>query len=123
MTPGLRQHGPATLHLSESKAIPGRIRSGILEITHMRCDPDHRGRGCASLLMQRVCNEADQARKVLMLHPQPYADSPLDEAALIEWYARFGFDLIQTQPEPLMARPACAPLRTKMAPIAAVVEG
>ncbi len=119
MKPGIRTHGGASLKLSYSQHAPANERGNLLEVTHVQTEPAQRGRGHASLLLQKVCAEADAARKVLMLFPSPYGDAPVSRDALIEWYAAYGFDLIQAQPEPLMARVAGAEPRVKARPVAA----
>lgn len=119
MKPGTRTHSPATLRLSHNRSVPAHLRGGLLEISHVHTPAEERGRGHASLLLQKVCAEADGARKVLLLLPKAYDDGPLEEEALIDWYSSFGFDLIQTRPAPLMARPAGAAPRVKAKMLAA----
>lgn len=114
MKPGPRTHGPASLRLSFNKTVPAHLRGGLLELSHVSTPEDQRGKGHASLLLQRVCAEADEARKVLLLMPKPFGDAPMDREALIDWYSGFGFDLIQTKPVALMARPAGAAPRVKV---------
>ena len=103
MKPGIRQHGPATLKLSFNTSVPAHMRGGLLEVTHVFTPEQHRGKGYASILMQKVCAEADEAGKVLLLMPKPYDDGPVCTERLAEWYARFGFEAIQASPL-LMAR-------------------
>jgi predicted GNAT family acetyltransferase len=122
MKPGTRTHGPASLRLSYSMHAPANERGNLLEVTHVETAPAERGHGAASLLLQKVCAEADAARKVLMLFPKPYGDgAPLDQEQLIDWYSGFGFELIQTRPAPLMARVAGALPRVKVRPVAAAL--
>lgn len=118
MKPGLRQHGPATLRLSFNTMVPAHLRGGLLEISHVLTPESHRGQGYASMLLQKVCAEADEAGKVLLLNPKPYDTEPMNAEELTDWYSRFGFDLIQTQPALLMARPAHAEQRVQMKPLA-----
>jgi GNAT superfamily N-acetyltransferase len=114
MKPGTRTQGPASLRLSYCQGVPANLRGGLLEVSHVYTTPEDRGAGAASLLLQKVCAEADRAGKVLLAAPKPYDDGPLDRQALIEWYSSFGFDLIQTRPAPLMARPAGALPRVRV---------
>jgi GNAT superfamily N-acetyltransferase len=118
MKPGMRQHGPATLRLSFNTNVPAHLRGGLLEVSHVLTPERHRGHGYASMLLQKVCAEADEAAKVLLVFPKPYADSPLSDEQLMDWYSAFGFDLIQTQPAPLMARAPNAEIRVKKKPLA-----
>jgi predicted GNAT family acetyltransferase len=117
MKPGIRQHGPATLRLGFNTSVPAHMRGGLLEVTHVFTPEQHRGKGYASLLMQKVCSEADEAGKVLLLMPKPYDEGGLDREALIAWYALFGFNAIQTSPV-LMARKPGAIGVAKMKPLA-----
>lgn len=94
---GERRHGAATLRLSVSRALPKRIRDGIRELSHLETPEAERSKGYASMLMQKVCNEADKNRIVLMLTPTEGMD---------EFYKRFGFMTIQYVPTKLMARQA-----------------
>ena len=55
----------------------------------------NRDKGYASLLMQKVCNEADNNSIVLMLTPNEGLD---------DFYKSFGFKHIQFIPVKLMAR-------------------
>jgi GNAT superfamily N-acetyltransferase len=117
MKPGIRQHGPATLKLSFNKTIPAHLRGNILEVTHLLTPDQHRGQGYASLLMQKLCAEADEAGKVLLLMPKPYDDAPMDREALVSFYQRFGFEVIQEHPV-LMARPPGAAATVTIKPLA-----
>lgn len=96
MTPGTRQHGPATLKLSYSTVVPAHLRGNLLEVTNVHTPEDQRGKGYGSMLLQKVCTEADENAKVLML--------TADTKELAEWYATFGFNALQAKPVVLMAR-------------------
>lgn len=117
MKPGTRQHGPATLKLSFNTTVPAHLRGGLLEVTHVHTPEQHRKQGYASLLMQKVCAEADDAGKVLLLMPKPYDDWKMGRDELIEWYARFGFKSIQASPV-IMARRPGSVTSVKMKPLA-----
>jgi predicted GNAT family acetyltransferase len=118
MKPGIRQHGPATLKLSHNKTIPAHMRGGVMEVSHVTTPETHRRQGYASMLMQKVCAEADKAGIVLLLHVKPYGDSiTMSRDELADWYSRYGFDPIQAEPM-LMARPAGAQQRFTMKPLA-----
>jgi predicted GNAT family acetyltransferase len=113
MKPGTREHGPATLKLGFNTSVPAHLRGGLLEVTHVHTPEGERRKGYASLLMQKVCAEADAAGKVLMLMPKPYDDGPLDVQALLDWYGGFGFEPIQTKPVIMARRPGAVAVRVK----------
>jgi ribosomal protein S18 acetylase RimI-like enzyme len=117
MKPGTRMHGPASLRLSYNTTVPAHMRGGLLELSHLIVPEQHRRQGYASMLMQKVCAEADRAGKVLMLSVRPYDVIGMDAGQLQEWYGRFGFDVIQQNPT-LMARPAGAPQKFTPKPLA-----
>jgi len=117
MKPGTRMHGPASLRLSFNTTIPAHMRGGLLELSHLIVPEQHRRQGYASMLMQKVCAEADAAGKVLLIMPKPYDVIGMDADQLQEWYGRFGFELIQLRPV-LMARQAGAPERFTPKPLA-----
>lgn len=96
MKPGKRQLGPCTLKLSYSQIVESPLRGGLFEVSHLATAEEHRGKGYATRLMDEVCQEADDNRKVLVIRP--------DEEWLEEFYERFGFVEIQANPV-LMARP------------------
>ena len=114
---GYRTDGPANLLLSFPLSVPPHMRSGIRELSQLSVEAGARGKGHASKLLDWVCREADQQRKVLLITPSAYrvlsngciddyhnpATGGLDDAALISWYSRRGFVIIQQQPI-LMAR-------------------
>ena len=118
MKPGTRMHGPASLRLSFNTAVPAHLRGGLLEVSHVLTPEQHRKQGYASLLMQKVCAEADKASKVLILMPQPFDVPELSKDQLTDWYAQFGFDVIQEKPTRLMARKPGAEHRAKIKPLA-----
>jgi GNAT superfamily N-acetyltransferase len=116
MKPGVRQHGPATLKLSFNTTVPAHLRGGLLEVSHVFTPEQHRNQGYASMLIQKVCSEADEAGKVLLLMPKGYDTMPLDQAALIDWYSRYGFEPIQASPV-VLARRVGSVVRVKMKPL------
>lgn len=123
MKPGARTHGAASLRLSHNPHVPAHLRGGLLEISHVQTINTARQRGQASLLLQKVCAEADAAGMVLLLRPLPYDDAPMDRAQLMDWYSRFGFDVIQTHPVTLMARSAGAQQRFAVKPLVVEMAG
>lgn len=117
---GLRSHEAASLQVRISMALPKHLRERTREITKLHTPAAEQGNGYATELVKQVCDEADQAGITLVLWPRPYGnDIALSQAMLCDWYARFGFRMIQPEPI-LMAR---APgLYTRLAPIVAAVE-
>jgi GNAT superfamily N-acetyltransferase len=117
---GPRSHEAASLQIRVSVALPRRLRDRTREITKVHTAAADQRQGHATALLREVCDEADQAGITLILWPRPYGDDiALSQAMLIDWYARFGFRVIQPEPV-LMAR---APgLYTRLAPVAAACE-
>ena len=62
-----------------------------------------RNQGHATELMNRVAEEADKKKVILILNPGAFDDSGPDTEQLIEWYASLGYQEIQQEPL-LMAR-------------------
>lgn len=94
---GQRRHEGASLELSVSEALPRHLAC-IIEISKLQTPKLLRRMGLATDLLLQVCDEADAEGVVLMLMPE-------GEDWLEQWYARFGFATIQTEPVVLMARP------------------
>lgn len=117
MKPGIRQHGPATLKLSFNTTVPANLRGGVLELSHLITPDQHRRKGYASLLLQKVCAEADEAGKVLLLMPKPYDVPAMSRDELEDFYQRFGFQTIQQRPV-LMARRPGAGVTVTVKPLA-----
>lgn len=59
-------------------------------ISRVNTPPAIRGRGLAQKLLTEVTADADRAKAVLMLFPQPYPGT--DEAKLLRLYSKFGFE-------------------------------
>jgi len=117
---GTRTHGPASCQVRISMALPKRLRDRTREIIKVHTPATEQGNGHASKLLRQVCEEADEAGMVLVLWPRPYGDDiALSAGMLRDWYAKFGFRVIQ--PEPMMM--ARAPgLYTRLAPVVAACE-
>lgn len=94
---GQRRHEGASLELSVSEALPRHLAC-IIEVSQLQTPKLLRRMGLATDLLLQVCDEADAEGVVLMLMPE-------GEDWLEQWYARFGFATIQTEPVVLMARP------------------
>ena len=102
MKTGPRRVGAATCIIRKTNAVPLHMRDGTRELAKLETHADSQNRGYATSLMHQVCREADAARVVLVLWPQPFGDNiALSKAQLAEWYAKeFGF--VEIQPEPLL---------------------
>lgn len=121
---GERRYKHSSLLLKYSDAIDGKMKEATREVTHVFTDPEGRGSGSASQLMSQVCAEADVEQKLLILFPKPYInDTVLNQEELIEWYAKFDFDIIQATPVVMMARGALPPaVRAQMKKTQQILE-
>ena len=74
-------------------AIADLVRPGELTrswtITRINVPEKERGQRYGSLLLWRICKEADAELRSLQLEPDP--SGPLDRDQLIAWYGRYGF--------------------------------
>lgn len=118
MKPGTRTHGPSSLRLSFNTAVPAHLRGRLLEVSHVLTPDGQRGQGYASLLMQKVCAEADAAGKLLMLTPQPFDVPELSKDQLTDWYLGYGFEVLQEKPVRMLVRQPGAKPRAKIKPLA-----
>ena len=90
MKTGTRTNGPASARVSYSQLVGANLRGMLREVTHLQVLEDARGQGYGSSLMRSICSEADASRCVLLLTAQ--------NQKLAQWYDRFGFMLIQSDP-------------------------
>lgn len=105
MKPGTITLGPASLHLSYSAIVPPNLRGNALEITELLTCPSERGNNHANSLMQDVCEQADQANKLLLLMPESSDNNGLTTEQLFDWYMRrFGFVVLQLSPKTILVR-------------------
>ena len=79
----------------ESKALNGM--DGVLELIELKTDEGYHKQGFGTQLLLEICNDANDEGIVLLLHPR--------KDWLVNWYKRFDFKRIQTEPIILMARP------------------
>jgi hypothetical protein len=81
------------------------VPPNLREVIELEVPSDQQRKGYGTTLMHAVCREADGARFVLMLAPQPFGDHiAMSRADLAMWYRmEFGFQVIQEEPL-LMAR-------------------
>lgn len=98
---GTRSNAYASCKLGPPKALPDDIR-GVVELRSLVTRRDKRGKGFAGALLAEVCEEADKARRFLLLHVKPEDDTDLDRLAA--FYAHNGFFPIQAEPI-VMLRP------------------
>ena len=103
MKAGARSYGGASCRVSVPHSLPDHMQARTREISGVLTDPANRRKGNASELLRRLVLEADHDSIVLMLSPKPEDDEPLDLQALVNWYHKYAFQLIQNDP-PLMAR-------------------
>lgn len=90
----------ASAEVVRNTSLPDEL-SGVLEVVRVWTDPEHRGQGYASAVMNEVIRDADRTATVLLLNPKPFGrPGVLDLAG---WYEQFGFVVIQQKPV-LMAR-------------------
>ncbi len=91
---GQRKYGAASLMVNCPKCVPESMRPYIFELTNIYTKNDNRKKGNASELMRRTISEADKQGKILILTVKP-DDETIDKQSLQQWYARFGFDVLQ----------------------------
>lgn len=105
LRPGHIALGPASLELSYSGIVPPLDRDRVLEITNLLTPPQERGKNHANSLMQEVCDQADQAGKLLLLMPEAFDQGGLTTAQLVDWYTRkHGFTYLQQSPKVVLIR-------------------
>lgn len=104
MKAGTRKFGGASCKVGRTVQVPVHMRDHIMEVSAVFTPIEERKQGFATKLMGLVCDEADAAGKLLLLHVHPYGDPDLSASQLEQWYSdKFGFTKIQEQPL-LMAR-------------------
>lgn len=104
MKSGIRNFGGASCKVSRTVQVPEKLRNHIMEVSSIYTPIEERNQGHATKLMGLVCDEADAAGKLLLIHVQPYGEPDMSASQLEKWYAdKFGFIRIQDEPL-LMAR-------------------
>jgi len=98
MKTGTRKEGPSSLKISYTQLVGANLRGAIREVSHFHTRESERGQGHGTRLMKKICAEADHTRIVLMLT----ADSP----KLGDYYAAFGFETVQMEPQIMARAPA-----------------
>lgn len=98
MNTGTIRHKGASCRVAIPKGLPVDMWQDIREIASLEVPEELRGRGIGSALMRKLARDADRSRKVLFLTAA--------EPALVPFYERFGFGVIQFDPI-LMSRVPC----------------
>jgi hypothetical protein len=105
LKPGRIALGGASLDLSYSGIVPIADRDRVLEISNLFTLPQERRNNHAHSLMQDVCEQADQANKLLLLMPEAFGQGGLTTAQLVDWYTgKFGFTCLQSFPKVILIR-------------------
>lgn len=68
---------------------PAETEPPMLWIARVFVPHDQRGKGYGSKMLKKFCEWCDENQKAAILAINAYG--PLDEKALEEWYARYGF--------------------------------
>lgn len=100
---GARNNDHASLKVCIPTALPMHMRARIRELRSIETEPEHRGKGYAKDLIERVCIAADLSDTWLMLHVDP-GNSDTTVQGLLDLYGSFGFRPFQTEPALLMIR-------------------
>lgn len=104
---GTRTNDHASLKVCVPTALPIHMRAKIREIVSLETEPEHRGKGYAKDLLERICISADLSDTWLMLAVEP-GDAETDKQRLLNLYVRAGFSPIQAAPVIMMIRPSAA---------------
>lgn len=105
LKPGTIQLGAASLDLSYSSIVHPADRDLVLEISNLLTLAAHRRQNHANSLMQDVCDQADQAGKLLLVMPAAFGDNGPSTDQLCHWYtSNFGFSALQIEPQIILIR-------------------
>jgi hypothetical protein len=105
LKPGRIALGGASLDLSYSGIVPMADRDRVLEISNLFTLRTERRNNAAHSLMQDVCEQADQANKLLLLMPEAFDHGGPTTAQLVDWYTgKFGFTYLQHSPKVILIR-------------------
>jgi GNAT superfamily N-acetyltransferase len=85
------------LKFSDVTLRESNIEPGAVDIELLRAG--EKGKGLGSETLKRVTDRADETGTTLTLHPSPYGDGGLEEAELIEFYKRNGFEFKYPDPD------------------------
>lgn len=110
MIPGFRRVGAASCQIRAAELLPMHMRSGARMVTDVFTEPGQTGKGYATTLMHRICQEADEQKVLLILEPKPFDHASMSQEELEVWYAvRFGFQMIQLDPMLFARMPGATP--------------
>jgi GNAT superfamily N-acetyltransferase len=104
MKPGTYTSGHASCKLRYSQAVPAHLRGRLLEVTKLHTPEQHRGKGHATKLIEKIARYADADRITLLLMPKPFGESAMSVSDLVRFYERFGFAELQDKPALLLVR-------------------
>jgi N-acetylglutamate synthase-like GNAT family acetyltransferase len=105
MPVGTRFYENASCKIRFCVAIPNQMRSKTRELVSMDVPVNLRRQGMAKELMINICDEADECSMLVIVFPEPFGSGEkMTEEQLIEWYTKFGFQVIQAAPKTIMAR-------------------
>jgi hypothetical protein len=113
MDTGTRTYESASLLIAIPQAVPPHMRDGMREVLSVRTPAEDQRKGYATALLAAVCEEADAARKVLLLMPKQQGD--MSQAQLIGWYQRFGFEQLPALPSVVEGAPVLMARRVRIA--------
>lgn len=102
--PGTYTSGHASCKLRYSQAVPAHLRGRLLEVVKLHTPEQHRRKGHATKLIEKITRYADCDRITLLLMPKPFGESAPDVSELVAFYARFGFVELQAKPVLLLVR-------------------
>lgn len=102
MPVGVRTYGPSSLFVAMNTEVAPINRDKLRELIQLYTAPDKRKQGYGTSLLIRVCKEADEAQKTLLVHVSPQDDRTVERLA--DWYEQFGFVPLQHEPAEIMVR-------------------
>jgi len=85
------------LKFSEVTLRESNIEPGAVDIELLRAG--EKGKGLGSKTLKRITDRADETGTTLTLYPAPYGEGGLEEAELIEFYQRNGFEFKFPDPD------------------------
>jgi GNAT superfamily N-acetyltransferase len=86
--------GLASIDVWRTPVREGKYKGAVI-IARVKVTRKFRGRGYASALWKEVLRDADAEGITLLLSIQPDVDNGLDAEALIAWYKKLGFELVE----------------------------
>lgn len=102
MPVGERKYGPSSVFVGMNTEVAPRNRDKLRELIKLETEEGKRGQGYGTTLLRRVCKEADQAHKTLLVHVDPQDGRTVEQLSM--WYEQFGFVPLQHEPAEIMVR-------------------